>query len=953
MLQKDSFEDRIKTTSSYPRQIDSLFHIQKRFEDENYSDEVQAAKKKSLDNLLELRDRYNKARENNELSADEKTLKKIDTELPKIINRVQQRKYSAIKGYSELKKLLDGVIDTKISTSDEVEKLAREALKKAGLEGKFSNDKNFKAEIYDKNNKTVLLKKDDESDSLSEDTRQGISTLRKIFNAKAKLELGKVHSSYGFQNENDALIFKTALDIYFDNKGVAKNEQGELGQSGSVDDGHRNVESELREGTSENIGQERRDTSSEENFGQQRQNKVGTSENDNGTNAEGERPVSVQSAGTSSARDSAGNGTRGNTGAVQSTDDAGRGSRGISSNVESVEFSGQNFQITNDSGIGEGGLKTKFKQNYDAIKLLKQLESENRKATPSEQEILSKFNGWGTLASAFTKKEDWQKQAEQLKEILTEEEYKSALSVTTNAFYTSPEIARAIWKGLQRLGFKGGRILDPSMGSGIFFGSMPAEIMAKSELTGVELDSLSGRIAQQLYQKAAIDIMPFQDRFMPNNYYDLAITNVPFEETRIYSDKQYSKQGYMLHNYFFAKAIDKVRPGGLIAFITSTGTMQAQDEQAKRLRGELNGKADLIAAFKLPSQTFDKNAGTQVTTDILILQKRLDPTKPSEYAQNWREMSVTFTNNSNIFVPINEYFKEHSEHMIGTPIVEKTKYNSERLGLDGKGLDIAKELSALMENLPENIYTPIQHNPQDSLKNTFAVMSAENQREGSFIEKDRRVFQFVDGDLAEVPKAKREIVKDFVKLEKTLDNLLKAQLSPKTTDAELSQLRETLNKNYDDFVKKHGYLNAPKNIKLLGEDPNFGKVASIEKYKDDKKNKVVSANKADIFYKRTASPFETVNSVDNALDAMRLSLSRRATVDMDYMMKLTGKNSVELEKELGNLIYKNPRTNLTETAEEYLSGNVREKLQFAREAAKIIPSSKEMLKRLKKLCRSI
>ena len=590
-------------------------------------------------------------------------------------------------------------------------------------------------------------------------------------------------------------------------------------------------------------------------------------------------------------------------------------------------------------------MKTKFNQNVDAIKLLKQIESENRKATPSEQAILAKYNGWGTLASAFTKIAEWQKQAEQLKNILTEEEYKSACTVVNNAFYTPPKIAMAMWNILGKLGFKGGRILDPAMGSGIFFGTMPVEVMARSELTGVEYDSLSGRIAQQLYQKAAIDIMPYQERLMPNNYYDLAITNVPFEQTRILSDKQYSKQGYMLHNYYFAKTIDKVRPGGLIVFITSQGTMQAQDEQAKRLRAELNGKADLIAAFKLPSQTFEKNAGTQVTSDVLILQKRLDPTKPSKHAQNWNEIKRTFIYDSNNFVSVNEYFNEHSEDMIGKPIADWRG----NLTLDGKGLDIANELSKLIENLPENIYTPIQRDAQDTLKNTFAAMTDASQREGSFSVKDGKAVQKLDGILVAVPTANQEIVKDFVTLEKSLDNILKAQLSPETTNEKLSQLRETLNKNYDDFIKKYGYLNAPKNLKILGADPNYGKVAAIEKYKEDKQNKTVSASKADIFYKRTASPLQVVNSTDNALDAMRLSLSRRGGIDIDYMTKLTGKTPAELEKELGDLVYKNPKTNLLETADEYLSGNVREKLQFAIEAAKLNPEFNRNVEALEKV----
>ena len=309
-------------------------------------------------------------------------------------------------------------------------------------------------------------------------------------------------------------------------------------------------------------------------------------------------------------------------------------------------------------------MKTKFRQNIDAIKLLKQLEAEGRRATPSEQAILAKFNGWGTLAKAFDPEaKDWAKEYQQLKELLTDEEYKKAKAATPNAFYTSPEIARAIWTGLKQLGFTEGRILAPSMGTGIFFGTMPQEFEGKTELTGVELDNLTGRIAQQLYQKAAIDIMGFQDRKMPNNYFDLAISNVPFGQIKY----EYGRQSYNIHNYFFAKSIDKVRPGGLVVFITGTGTMQS-GEDAAILRAMVNGKADLIAAFKLPDTTFDKNAGTAVTSDVLILD---DAKKPSEYAQDWLEVgeyefekeypSGTYITK----LPLNQYYKNPPSHLIG------------------------------------------------------------------------------------------------------------------------------------------------------------------------------------------------------------------------------------------------------------------------------------------------
>jgi|GEM_PF-880052 len=743
------------------------------------------------------------------------------------------------------------------------------------------------------------------------------------------------------------------------------NEQSELGESGRTNGGHQVRESELRTTTDEETRQEGRDKVSEKLSGQQRQDAAGIAKGDNGTNAANLRPDAVQGKRTESERTGEGTGVRGSQSVVQSAASTERGSSGVSGNVGKVEFSGHNFKITDDNEIGTGGEKTKFKQNIDAIKLLKQLESEGRKATPSEQKILSKFNGWGTVAGIFTDKEN-----AQLKEILTDEEYESAIKATNNAFYTHPKIAQAMWQGLERLGFKGGRILDPATGNGIFFGTMPSEMMAKSELTGVEYDDLSGRIARQLYQKAAIEIKAFQKRKMPNNYFDLVITNVPFEQTRIVSDKEYSKQGYMLHNYYFAKAIDKVRPGGLVAFITSQGTMRGQDEQSKRLREELNGKADLIAAYKLPNNAFEKNAGTKVTSDILILQKRLDPKQPSEYAQSWSKIENTKILDESrgyklwLDVPINEYFKAHPENMIGEPVIDATyqrqRYDDDyRMALDGKGRDETKELPELMSKLPQDIFVAVQNQSQDTLKNTFLAMADDKEREGTFSLKDGKVVQNVDGGLLEI-KENQQVIKDFLKLEKSFDNLTKAELSPETTNEKLSELRERLNKNYDDFVKNNGYLNAKENLKILGKDSNYGKVAAIEIYKENKKviegkkgkkktEITVSANKADIFYKRTVNAIQQVNSADNAFDALRLSLSRRGAIDTDYMSKLTGKNAEELAKELGDLVYKNPETNYIELAEEYLSGNVREKLTYAKEAAQHNPEFRRNVEALEKV----
>lgn len=529
----------------------------------------------------------------------------------------------------------------------EIESRAREALKSAGLEGKISSGKfltAFDSIGFDSIGFVILKQKDrnkdmEEVEQDFDDIYPDLIKLCDVFGADWNPKYyTDLYCIFEGMSKEDRPVFKRALDIYL---GAGQNEQRQLGESGRLDGGHSGEQSDVRKAAAEGTRQEGRDSVSEEISGQERRDIRKSESDDTGADGTGARSVSANGAEEAGARTGAGNGARGSEGALRAAGrTAERPDDGVLENAQPAisnpaEIPGHNFHITDESGVGEGGLKTKFKQNIDAINLLKQLEAEGRMATPSEQAILAKFNGWGTLADAFTDNEKWQKENQQLKELLTGDEYRAAKAAIINAYYTHPKIAQAIWQGLKQIGFTGGRILDPSMGTGIFFGTMPSEIMAKSELSGVELDDLTGRIAKQLYQKADVEITGFQDRRLPNNYFDVAISNVPFADIAIYSDPEYRKQGYKLHNFFFAKAMDKVRAGGFVAFITSTGTMQSRNTDAQRLRSEIGRKADLIATFKLPSNAFDKNAGTQVTTDVLILQKRLDPNKPSKYAQNW------------------------------------------------------------------------------------------------------------------------------------------------------------------------------------------------------------------------------------------------------------------------------------------------------------------------------
>ena len=730
---------------------------------------------------------------------------------------------------------------------------------------------------------------------------------------------------------------------FFEDREAAKENGGQLGQSAVTSERYGDVETKSDGKADENKGQVKNDEGTERSTGQSGRSSERDRTADTERNADSEKSTGEDAARESRTNDSTGNGERGDQSNLQ-----GRGRRGL--NTDLKEVPGHNYRITDESGIGEGGEKTKFKQNIEAVKLLKQLESENRMATPSEQAILAKFNGWGTVASAFSNDPKWAKEREQLKELLTEEEYKAASAAITNAYYTDPKISQSIWNGLNQLGFKGGRILDPSMGSGIFFGTMPNEIAANSELTGVELDSLTGRIAKQLYQKAAIDIVGFDEKRFPNNYFDLAISNVPFGSTSIYSDPDYRKQGFHLHNFFFAKAMDKVRPGGLVAFITSTGTMQSTSADAVRLRNELSTKADLVAAFKLPSNAFDKNAKTQVTTDVLILQKRVEPHKPSANAQSWKDV-IWYTDDENNSYRVNEYFKEHPEHLIGKPTRNSLwGGNDTSMALDGKGRNVVKELNSLMKKMPKDVYQPYQTpQRQSTLKNTYKVIANDNNRQGHIDEVDGKIMQKVGDEYVEVPKANQQMAKDFIKLRQVVNNLIQGELTPTVDDKKLAEMRKSMNEKYDAFVKKYGYLNSKNAVKVLGKDPAYGRVAAIEKYSEDKKTKKITAEKADIFFKRQVGAIKEPTSADNVTDALNLSIAMKGKLDLPYMAQLTGKSESEIVKELGDNVYKNPMTQLYETAEEYLSGDVRVKLAIAETAAAANPEYQRNVDALKKV----
>ena len=731
---------------------------------------------------------------------------------------------------------------------------------------------------------------------------------------------------------------------FFDTKeGISHAEQRSESTGKSTADGH----SDLESGTVRGADAERGAGSTGRDGGAGKREQAAQPRNE--TDNSGADGASGKSGGRStkrmgSADDRTGNG-------------AGRTESPVLNGDKPDEIPGSNYHIKRTTNQGAGGEKTKYKQNVDAIRLLKKLTAEDRNATPSEQDILANFNGWGSVKAAFSDDPKWAKENKELHEILTKEEYDAAARATNNAFYTSPEIISAMWKGLKHLGFTGGRILDPSMGNGNFFGIMPVEMMEKSNLYGVELDKLTAGIAKQLYQKADIKQGGFETTRLPDNFFDLAVSNIPFGSYKL-TDPAYEKSstgektGYLIHNYFFAKAMDKVRPGGLVAFITGPGTMQSSAGEANTLRLEMGRKADLVAAFKLPGEAFSKHAGTNITTDVLILQKRVEPKKPAPYAQKWQKVSehVFGTGWSAQHTPLNEYYKAHPENMLGTPQLDTRYGGSERFSLEAKGktaADISKSLTKAMGKLPKEIFAPVKGKEHSTVKATQTFLAEANSYDYAYSVKDGKAYQNIHGVNTPVPAKNQKIVTNFVKLRSALNSVLKAQIDPMASDKVLDKLRRDLNTAYDSFVKQHGYLNKPGNVSRLGDDPMYGQTASIEKYKES--GGKIAASKTDIFTKRTVGAIREVTTAATPSDALAVSIAQHGRVDLPYMASLLSKTEADVIKSLEGTLYRNPVTDGYELAEEYLSGNVRAKLEQAKAAAKTDPAFKTNVEALEKV----
>lgn len=595
-----------------------------------------------------------------------------------------------------------------------------------------------------------------------------------------------------------------------------------------------------------------------------------------------------------------------------------------------------NFRITDDA-IGVGGAKEKFRNNMAAINLLHELEIENRLATPEEQEVLSQYVGWGGLSMAFDEHNAaWAEEFRELYASLSPEEYRAAMESTLTAFYTPPVVIKAMYDALDRLGFSQGNILEPSCGTGNFFGLLP-ESMQNSKLHGVEIDSLTGRIAKQLYQKANIAIEGFEKTNLPDDHFDVVIGNVPFGEIRV-NDSRYNAQKFLIHDYFFAKALDKVRAGGVVAFITSKGTM---DKASPEIRKYIAQRAELLGAIRLPDNTFKANAGTEVTSDILILQKR---DRVMDIEPDWVHLDTAENG-----VTMNRYFVEHPEMVLGEIKMESTRFGTfEPVCKAHKDIPLSELLSNAVQRINGEI--PELDNRVDEISDEqeLSVPADPNVRNFSFTLVDGRVY-FRENDRmqpASVSMTAENRIKGLIQIRDCVRKLIEYQ----TEDYPEEMIRteqENLNRLYDVYTAKYGLINSRGNYLAFASDESYFLLCSLEVLDDEGNFK----RKADMFTKRTIKPHREITSVETASEALALSIGEKARVDLPYMEQLTGKTQAELVQDLQGVIFKVPNCEPVSyvTADEYLSGNVRNKLTVAELAAKNDPELAVNVEALKKV----
>ncbi len=610
-------------------------------------------------------------------------------------------------------------------------------------------------------------------------------------------------------------------------------------------------------------------------------------------------------------------------------------------NAEPMPEAAGNFHITDDN-LGVGGPKQKFARNIEAIQTLRTLEQEHRGATAEEQQVLSQYVGWGGLADVFDpNKENWSAEYTQLKGLLTEEEYAAARASTLNAHYTSPVVIRAIYDAVEKMGFQSGNILEPSMGIGNFFGMLPSG-MADSRLYGVELDSITGRIAQKLYPQADITVAGFEttDR---RDFYDLAVGNVPFGQYKV-NDKAYNKLGFSIHNYFFAKTIDQIRPGGVIAFVTSRFTMDSKDSSARKYMAE---RADLLGAIRLPNNAFKANASTEVVSDILFLQKR---DRPADIEPAWVQLGQTEDGFN-----INQYFVDHPEMVLGNLELESTQYGHDLTVAPIEDANLADQLTEAVQHI-EGQYTAVEIAAPD-------VADAEVQRKTLPADPTVKNFSYtvVDGEIyyrensimtqIELSDNAKGRVAGMVELRQIVNELIDQQLND-FPDEDIKASQAKLNAAYDAFTAKYGLINDKKNARLFDDDSSYYLLCSLENLDENRQLK----SKADMFTKRTIRPERVVTSVDTPSEALAVSIGEHGKVDLPYMADLLGTpgDYERITTELSGVIFKDPAADADDpeagwqTADEYLSGNVRDKLRMAQLAAESHPEFKVNVDALEK-----
>src|ERR1039458_5694200 len=583
-----------------------------------------------------------------------------------------------------------------------------------------------------------------------------------------------------------------------------------------------------------------------------------------------------------------------------------------------------NYRITEADKLGTGGLKSKCYGNLSAIELLRHLETNPRPATQDEKQILVRYVGWGGLPQVFDSSNKlWQEEREQLESLLTEVELESARATTLNAHYTAPVVVRAIYAALERFGFRQGRVLEPAAGLGHFIGLMPDEMKAGSRIPGVEIDSITVRLARKLYPDADLRHQPFEETKLADGFYDVAIGNIPFGDYKPF-DPKFKSWSFVIHDYFFAKALDKVRPGGLVLFITSHGTLDKVDGG---LREYISNQADLLGAIRLPNDAFKKNANTEVTTDIVMLRKRQPGELPN--GPTWKEL-VEISNSTGETIPVNEYFAAHPEMMLGEMRLEGKMYARSEPTLVPNERPLAEQLPEVIALLPRDVFKPEAHRlarptmeqsfpaPEHIKPNAYAIVNEQ--------------LAMRDGDtlhvLTGMPSQVVRRIRGMVRVRDAVRRCLCSQLNG-TPDEDVVTARQQLNQTYDSFVARFGPLSERGNTSAFRGDPDLPLLLSLELYDAE----TGRAAKAAIFRERTIQKKRPIAQVDTPPEALLVTLNERGCVDLDYLAQLLHRRPSEFLPELKGAIFLNPQTNLWETEDDYLSGNVRAKLLAAESAA--------------------